>query len=94
MRKPALRKRYTEGEPVCQRKARGFSYVVNKALDQAAIVSPVALAIAQEALDVMSSYAKERKQLGSELGKIPSVKAIIGDTCDGRSGTCLPGHFA
>ncbi len=59
----------------------GFSYVVNKALDHGRYsVAWSALAIAQEALDVMSSYAKERKQLGGELGQIPSVKAIIGDT--------------
>jgi alkylation response protein AidB-like acyl-CoA dehydrogenase len=68
-------------ENLLAKEGAGFSYVVNTALDHGRYsVAWSALAIAQEALDVMTGYAKERKQLGNELGQIPSVKAIIGDT--------------
>jgi alkylation response protein AidB-like acyl-CoA dehydrogenase len=68
-------------ENLIAREGSGFSYVANTALDHGRYsVAWSALGIAHEALDVMSGYAKERKQLGGELGQIPSVKALIGDT--------------
>ncbi|OFX86557.1 MAG: acyl-CoA dehydrogenase [Bacteroidetes bacterium GWF2_33_16] len=58
----------------------GYSYIVNSALDFGRhSIAWAGLAIAQESLDSMVSYARQRKQFGKAIYTYQLIQGIIGD---------------
>jgi hypothetical protein len=59
----------------------GFSYIVGSALDHGRYcVAWGGVAIAQEALEAMVRYARERNQFGKKIYHFQLIQGIIGDT--------------
>lgn len=59
----------------------GFRYIVNSALDYGRYnIAWAGLAIAQEALECMVSYSRERIQFGSSISHYQHIKAMIADS--------------
>jgi hypothetical protein len=68
----------------------GFTYIVNTALDYGRYsIAWAGLAIAQEALDAMVSYARRRSQFNKKIYSFQLVQGLIGDavtqTCAARA---------
>ena len=58
----------------------GFTYIANTALDNGRFsIAFAGLAIAQEALDVMVSYSRQRNQFGQKICNFQLVQGLIGD---------------
>ncbi|MET0464659.1 MAG: acyl-CoA dehydrogenase family protein [Chitinophagaceae bacterium] len=58
----------------------GFSHVVNTAMDFGrSSIAWAGLAIAEEALECMTSYALQRKQFGALIGTLGGVRTMIAD---------------
>ncbi|WP_440110449.1 acyl-CoA dehydrogenase family protein [Paenibacillus sp. QZ-Y1] len=58
----------------------GFEYIVSSALDHGRYsIAWAGLAIAQEALDAMVTYARKRKQFDERLSHFQLVRGMIGD---------------
>jgi len=59
----------------------GFTYIVNSALDSGRYsISWGGLALAQEALNVMVNYSRNRKQFGEYIYKFQLIQGMIGDS--------------
>ena len=58
----------------------GFSYIVNTALDHGRYsIAWAGVAIAQEAIDAMVYYSRQRSQFGKKLYNFQLIQGIIGD---------------
>jgi alkylation response protein AidB-like acyl-CoA dehydrogenase len=58
----------------------GFTYIVNTALDHGRYsIAWAGVAIAQEALDAMVKYARNRSQFGKKLHNFQLIQGMIGD---------------
>lgn len=67
-------------QQVLGKPGNGFRYVVNTALDHGRYsVAWGGLAIAQESLESMVSYARRRKQFGKALHEYQLIQGLIGD---------------
>lgn len=67
-------------QQVLGKAGNGFRYIVNTALDHGRYsVAWGGLAIAQEALEAMVSYARKRKQFGKALHEYQLIQGLIGD---------------
>ncbi|NLR57669.1 acyl-CoA dehydrogenase [Chitinophaga polysaccharea] len=67
-------------QQVLGKTGNGFRYIVNTALDHGRYsVAWGGLAIAQEALESMVSYARKRKQFGKALYEYQLIQGLIGD---------------
>lgn len=59
----------------------GFSYIVNSALDTGRYsIAWAGLAIAQEALEAMVTYSRNRKQFGKGIYSFQLIQGMIGDS--------------
>lgn len=68
------------GEKILNKEGNGFTYIVNTALDYGRYsIAWGGLGIAQEALDAMVSYARNRKQFGQRLYTFQLIQGMIGD---------------
>lgn len=67
-------------ENLLGKEGMGFNYIVNYALDQGRYsIAWAALAVAQEALSEMVSYASGREQFGQKISNFQLIKGLIGD---------------
>jgi hypothetical protein len=67
-------------ENVLGKEGGGFTFIVNTALDYGRYsIAWGGLAIAQESLDVMVAYARNRKQSGRPIHTFQLIEGIIGD---------------
>jgi alkylation response protein AidB-like acyl-CoA dehydrogenase len=68
------------GENCLGKESSGFSYIVNTALDHGRYsIAWAGVAIAQEALEAMVTYARKRKQFGKRIYNFQLMQGIIGD---------------
>jgi alkylation response protein AidB-like acyl-CoA dehydrogenase len=71
---------YVPEENVIGRPGSGFPYVVGTSLDHGRYgVAWSGVAVAQEALDTMVTYARKRRQFGKRICQFQLVQGIIGD---------------
>ncbi len=71
---------YVPNENIIGRPGSGFPYVVGTALDHGRYgVAWSGVAVAQEALDAMVTYARKRRQFGKRICEFQLVQGIIGD---------------
>lgn len=71
---------YVPGENVIGRPGGGFSYVVGTSLDHGRYsIAWSGVAVAQEALDAMVSYARKRRQFDKRICEFQLVQGIIAD---------------
>lgn len=68
-------------ENVVGRVGSGFTYIVNTALDHGRYsIAWAGIALAQEALDAMVTYSRQRSQFGKKLYNHQLIQGMIGDT--------------
>ncbi len=71
---------YVPKENVIGRPGSGFTYIVNTALDHGRYsIAWSGVAIAQEALEAMVTYARKRKQFEQRIFEFQLVQGMIGD---------------
>ncbi len=71
---------YVPKENVIGRPGGGFPYVVGTALDHGRYsIAWSSVAVAQEALDAMVTYARNRKQFDKKICEFQLIQGIIGD---------------
>lgn len=67
-------------ENVIGRPGGGFTFIASTALDHGRYsIAWAGVAIAQEALDAMVTYARERKQFGCKIAEFQLIKEMIGN---------------
>lgn len=75
-----LRDVFVPEEKIIGKLGSGFSYVAGTALDHGRYsIAWVGLAIAQEALEAMVTYARKRKQFGKRICEFQLIQGMIGD---------------
>jgi len=66
------------GDNVIGKPGSGFTFIVGTALDHGRYsIAWAGVAIAQEALDCMASYARKRKQFGRKIGEYQLIQRMI-----------------
>jgi alkylation response protein AidB-like acyl-CoA dehydrogenase len=67
-------------ENLLAKEGSGFTYIVNTALDLGRYsIAWGGLALAQEAVDAMVAYSRQRKQFGKKLHTFQLIQGMIGD---------------
>lgn len=67
-------------ENIVGKEGAGFAYVVNTALDHGRYsIAWAGVAIAQEALEAMVTYSRQRSQFGQKIYHFQLIQGIIGD---------------
>jgi len=67
-------------ENVIAKPGSGFSFIANTALDHGRYsIAWAGVAVAQEALDSMVKYARERKAFGRKIGEFQLIQSMIGN---------------
>jgi hypothetical protein len=65
---------------VVGKEGSGFTYIVNTALDHGRYsIAWAGVAVAQEALEAMVAYARERTQFGRKIYEFQLIQGLIGD---------------